>query len=190
MDAPKKYPHADLAVASEAVARGWALLVGVGAALALPAVHLTRDDGDEYADDLSNPATLFSTIPRVVFRSVDAFQRTGSGNLDLKLVLLRTALMLTLVGLLMAAVLAVRWIARGSLESVPAPVRVLTGLSLIVSSVLAALMCGQIEGPGEDGLGLVLGVDAGGGLLMALFCAAVLLASEVGHRWSIAQRHE
>jgi len=190
MDALKKSPHADLASASEAVARGWALLVGVGASLALPAVHLTRDNDDGYADDVSNPATLLSTIPRVVFRSVDGFQRSGSGNLDVKLVLLRIALMLTLVGLLVATALAVRWIARGSIEAVPTALRVLTGLSLVGSSVLTALVCGQIERPDEDGVGLVLGVDAGGGLLMVLFCAMVLLAEEVAHSWSIAQRHD
>jgi hypothetical protein len=182
------YPHADLASAGESVARGWTLLVATVASLALPVLHLTRDNDDDYAEDVGNPASLLSTIPRVIFRSVDDFQRVEPGMLGLKLILLRISLLVVLACLLLAAGIAVRWLRTGRVDAVPGWVRALTGLILVGSAVAAALLCGQIDSP-DSREGLSLGVDAGSGLLLVLLCGAILLTAEVAPRWDIAQRH-
>lgn len=187
MDSPPSYPHAALAEASEAVARGWALLVAVATTFLLPVVHLTRDY-DEYVEEVSNPASLLSTIPRVIFRPLDDFQRVEPGNLGTKLVLLRLTLLLTMVLLGLATYVAVRWLTTGTHDGAPAWLRVITATGLAGCAVLTALLCGEIGSP-DSQEGLELGIDAGAGLLSLLVCAAVLLAPQVAHRWDVAQRH-
>lgn len=179
----------ELAQRSEAVARAWAVLVLVVVSATTPILYLQ-------ADRASGPGlteegtTLWSAIRDVLLGGVDEYAVDPDaglpGRVGLALVLARVAVALLVVGLVLAASVAVRWLSCGDLDEVTPWQRWSVVAVLVVGAVLLVVGAGQVGDPDEDTL--ARGLDVAAGLWASVAVAFAVGVRTVADRWAYVDR--